>query len=60
MKYRYNIYEDVKEFFKENYDQDITNEDIDKMSNHDVLDYYLSWNGIRGYTGTIIGIMEAK
>lgn len=58
-KYRYNIYRDVKDFFKENYDEDIDNERIDKMSKRDVLDYYLQWNGIIGWTGDIVNIMEA-
>ena len=59
-KYRYYIYQDIKEFFKENYGEDIDNERIDKMSKRDVLDYYLQWNGIIGYTSDIVNIVEAN
>lgn len=59
-KYRYNIYQDVKEFFKENYDDEITSKDIDEMPKDKVLKYYLEWNGIFGYTNDIVNIMEAK
>ena len=60
MKYRMSIYSDVIDYFKENYGEDITKEQIDKMPNKDVLDYYLQWNGIIGYTYDIISIMGAK
>ena len=59
MKYRQAIYNDVIEYFKENFGDDIDQEQVDKMSNKDVLDYYLQWNGIIGYTGDIACIMQA-
>jgi len=59
-KYRNNVYEDVKEYFKENIGDEVTNEQIDKMPAHDVLDYYLQWNGIIGWTSDIVSIMEAN
>jgi len=60
MKYWRSVYEDLKDYFMENYHQVISNEDIDNMSNKAVLGYWLEWNGIIGYTNDIIEIMEAK
>ena len=57
MKYRASIYSDVKEYFEENYGEKISQEQIDAMPRKDVLDYYLQWNGIFGYTHDIIGIL---
>lgn len=59
-KYRYNIYDDVREYVKENFGEDITDEDIDKMSRDDVLRYWLEWNGIIGYTSYILNIVDSS
>ena len=59
-KYRFHIYKDVKEWFLENDGREITDEEIDDMSKRDVLEYYLQWNGIFGYTSDIVSIMEAR
>ena len=58
MKYRASVYDDVKDFFKENYDQEITNDDVDNMSRSEVLSHWLNWNGIIGYTRTILDILD--
>lgn len=56
-KYRHNIYEDVIEYYKENFGEDITREDVDKMERKEVLRYWLEWNGILGYTYDILDIL---
>lgn len=59
-KYRHNIYEDVIEYYKENFYEDIDEDDVDKMERDDVLKYWLEWNGIIGYTYDIVNIIEAN
>lgn len=56
-KYAFNIYRDVKEWFEENDGRIVSDEEIDKMPRECVLDYYLQWNGIIGYTSDILNIM---
>jgi hypothetical protein len=37
---------------------EFTDEEIDKKTNRKLLDHYLNWNGIIGYTDTIINVIE--
>lgn len=57
MKYFRNVYEDVKEFHKENFGEFLTDYDIDLLPRTQVLNDYLSWNGIYGYNRVIINIL---
>ena len=57
-KYPYKVYKDVAEYRGlacDTYAMDI----IDKNPKEEVLSDYLSWHGIRGYTNTIVNIMQA-
>lgn len=36
-----------------------TYEEVEKMSNRELLDEFLYWNGIIGWTDTIIEVVEA-
>lgn len=56
-KYRTSVYDDVIEYYKENFGEDITREDVDKMERKEVLRYWLEWNGILGYTYDILDIL---
>lgn len=57
MKYFREVYEDVKEFHKENFGEYLTDYDIDLLPRTQVLNDYLSWNGIYGYNRVIIDIL---
>lgn len=57
MKYFREVYEDVKEFHKENFGEFLTDYDIDLLPRTQVLNDYLSWNGIYGYNHIIIDIL---
>lgn len=57
MKYFREVYEDVKEFHKENFGEFLTDYDIDLLPRTQVLNDYLSWNGIYGYNRVIIDIL---
>lgn len=57
MKYFREVYEDVKEFHKENFGEFLTDYDIDLLPRTQVLNDYLSWNGIFGYNRVIIDIL---
>jgi len=35
-----------------------TDEEINEKSNYDLLNHWLNWNGIIGYTGTILGVIR--
>lgn len=52
------VYNDVSDFIRENMPEvkDI-DEYINKCSRRRLLDMYLSWNGIIGYTDSIIGVI---
>lgn len=60
MKHNYtsSVRDAVKDFYLENFGQTLTDEDVNNMDRHDVLDAYLSWEGIIGYTWLIESIME--
>lgn len=48
------VYEDVKEYFEEN-DVDTT---IDEATPKELIDAWLSWNGVVGYTDGIIELIS--
>lgn len=53
MKYDWRIYHSVKAWYEENEEKVPTDEEIDKMSKYDILDIFLEWEGIIGYTTAI-------
>lgn len=53
MKYDWRIYYSIKAWYKENEGKIIKDEEIDKMSKYEILDIFLEWEGIIGYTATI-------
>lgn len=57
-KYRQSVYQDVIEFIQENEGRTIQEKDVDKMPREQVLDYWLEWNGIIGYTWKILEILD--
>lgn len=59
-KYSTQIYEDIQEYYFENYHIELSEHEIDNMDKYDVLQAYLEWNGIFGYTNTIYAIMEVE
>ena len=57
-KYNFHIYRAVKRFFEENYSQELTNEEIDKMPRSCVLEYYCESEGIStSYCSDFINIL---
>ena len=58
MKYNYKVYNDIEEYYRENGFGEITHEDIDRLDPSVVLGYWLEWNGIFGYTETILEILH--
>lgn len=58
MKYERQVYDDVKDFYSENYDQFLSDDNIDDMPRSEVLSAWLRWNGIYGYTITILNILD--
>lgn len=38
---------------------DYTEEQVNNMSDYELLDAFLTWEGIIGWTDTIVGIMES-
>ena len=59
-KYPFYVYRYINEYLEENGYEELTNEQIDKMPVELVLDYYLTWNGIVGYTNDILAIFKAN
>ena len=60
-KYFSYVYRAVKHFFEENYNQELTNEEIDKMPRACVLEYYCEWEGIStSYCDDFINILGAS
>lgn len=54
-----NVIESVQEFLKENYDLDLTEIEITRnYSKYEILDMYLGWEGIYGYTNDIYSIFD--
>lgn len=39
-------------------ERDVTPEHVKFMSERDILDHYLTWNGIGGFTGSIIAALD--
>ena len=39
--------------------EDYTDEQINEMDNFDLLDHWLNWNGIIGYTGSFLDAVKA-
>lgn len=51
------VIDSVKEFLKENYDLDLSEIEIHRnYSTYEILDMYLGWEGIYGYTNDIYSI----
>lgn len=59
-KYPFYIYRDINNYLKENGYNELTESEIDNLSVELVLDYYLSWNGIFGYTNDLLAIFKAN
>lgn len=57
MKYTSTVYDSVKDYYFENFNETLTNYDIDKMDRGDVLSAFLTWEGIIGYDFLIKKIM---
>lgn len=53
MKYDWKIYNSLKNYFLENENKVITDEEIDKMSKYEILSIFLEWEGIIGYESAI-------
>lgn len=56
MKYSKSVYDGIKEGAGI-WDGTITDDDIDKMKRSEVLERWLQWEGIRGYTDAILLIV---
>ena len=50
----------VKEFYSNNYEMELTTQQVQEMPKLDVLRTYLHWEGIIGYEGTIYDLCCAK
>ena len=59
MSLRANIIYDVIQFHEENYDEHLTAYDVEELPLETVLNSYLSWNGILGFTSDILNIIES-
>lgn len=59
MKFRRQVYDDIKEYYCENCNTYLTDDDIDKLEMHQVIRAYLEWNGIFGYDVVITDIVKA-
>lgn len=60
MEYPIEVYTALKEYFKENHEMEIEEDEIEEMSLNDVLSYYLEWEGIIGYDNIIYAIFQEK
>jgi len=38
--------------------ENFTDEEINNKSNYDLFNHWLNWNGIIGYTGTILSVVK--
>lgn len=56
--YPYNVVKAVEHWFLYNADG-ISEYEVSKMSPEEVLYYFLEWEGIIGYTNTIVNIFQA-
>ena len=60
-KYNWYVYKKVMQFFEENYNQEITKEEIDKMPRVSVLEYFCEWEGIStSYVSDFVNILGVK
>jgi len=50
MKYMDYVYSAVRNYFIHNFNRYISKEDVDKMPRTQVLEFFLEWEGIYGYT----------
>lgn len=50
----------IKDYFMENFKEIITDYEIYEMDKHEVLKYFLEWEGIIGYTSFIEQIMDQE
>lgn len=57
LKYSSSIYDSVQDYYRENFNEELSREEIDRMDRGDVLEAYLYWEGIIGYTSIIKKIM---
>ena len=51
--------EEIIEYLVDDSEGDYTREELEAMSNRDLLDAYLTWEGIVGFTEDIIEHIEA-
>ena len=51
--------EEIIEYLVDESEGDYTREELEEMSNRDLLNAYLTWEGIIGYTDDIIERIEA-
>lgn len=58
--YPRNVIRDIQDYFEFNERVELTESDVMAMEPTLVLELYLNWNGIFGYTHDIIEIMKAR
>lgn len=58
--YPRNVIKDIQDYLKENENRDLTDYEVEELDPEEALRMYLEWNGIIGYTSTIISILEAE
>lgn len=51
--------EEIIEYLVDDSEGDYTREELEAMSNRDLLDAYLTWEGIIGFTDDILDHIEA-
>lgn len=51
--------EEIIEYLIDESEGDYTREELEEMSNYDLLDAYLTWEGIIGFTDDILEHIEA-
>lgn len=51
--------EEIIEYLVDDSEGDYTREELEEMSNRDLLNAYLTWEGIIGYTDDILEYIEA-
>ena len=52
------ILKDVRRNTPFNSKEDFSDDEINKKSNREIFDHWLQWNGLIGYTSTIISVVE--
>lgn len=56
--YNWKIYDSVKAWFEENENKKLSNAEINKMSKYEILDIFLEWEGIIGYTDALGSLID--